>query len=413
MTRRRPATEGELQKALNLVDGLGLSQREAAAKIGVARPTLEGWLHKARAMGMIPGETAVVNEVEVIRLRYEDQIRELESTLRSIRREELTAEVVRKHILDLKEQTPSPPNWPLRKLAKGHEGVPLTIWSDWHWGEVVDPEQVGGVNEYSIATAQRRARTLVERTIHLCDRLSPDWPGIVICLGGDMISGDIHDELSETNELPTMPILLDLYGVLMWAIGRMADRFGRVFVPVVAGNHGRMTHKPRFKNRAFSNFDWLLGCLLEKHFQNDDRVQFQIPSGADAFFTVQGHRFLLTHGDNLGVGGGDGIIGALGPILRGDFKIRRSSYEVGQAYDTLLIGHWHQYLPLERVVVNGSLKGFDEYAHLKLRASPEPPRQALLFVHHEHGITSTRAVNAETPKAKADAVEFVTWRRAA
>lgn len=113
-----------------------------------------------------------------------------------------------------------------------------------------------------------------------------------------------------------------------------------------------------------------------------------IPDGADAHYEVAGHRYLLTHGDNLGVKGGDGIISLFGPIIRGDFKMRNASTAINRPYDTLLLGHWHTYIPLRRVIVNGSLKGFDEFAHVALRAVPEPAIQALWFTHPRFGITS-------------------------
>ncbi len=123
-----------------------------------------------------------------------------------------------------------------------------------------------------------------------------------------MLSGDIHEELVETNETPLMPTLIDLMGVLMWALKTMADEFGQVFVPCVVGNHGRNTRKPRMKNMVYSNFDWLLYSFLAKHFENDKRLTFMIPEGADADYMVLGHRYRLSHGDRLGVKGGDGII---------------------------------------------------------------------------------------------------------
>jgi len=284
--------------------------------------------------------------------------------------------------------------------------------SDFHWGEVVDPAQVNGINEFNLTIAQRRLRSVIEKAVYLYDEHTShkDAPGIVVFLGGDMISGDIHDELTETNELPTMPVLLDLFGCLIWALGSLAARFGNVFVAGVAGNHGRNTMKTRNKNRAYSNFDWLLYNLLEKHFESDDRVTFYIPDGADAYITVNGHRFLLTHGDNLGARGGDGIIGALGPILRGDFKVRNSQSQIGQPYDTMVIGHYHQYLPLPRVIVNGSLKGYDEYAMLQLRAAPETGQQALWWVAQGYGIVRHTPLFADRPR-KETGGEFVSvWR---
>ena len=416
MGKRLPAgTPQEIQRAVNLAN-LGKNAREIGEIMGRPRQTVAQWLTKARAEGLQPNMVAAEDAAERERIGYQDRIRELEAQLRAIHRDNLTAEIVRKHIIGLSEQPPDPPKWILgRKVSKGRTpDVPCANLSDLHWGEVVDPAQVNGINEYNIEVAQRRLKRWAEKLVYLYERhtVHKDAPGLVLNLGGDMVSGDIHDELTETNELPTMPVLLDLYGCLIWVIENLADVFGRIFIPCEPGNHGRNTHKPRLKNRAYSNFDWLLYCLLEKHFQRDGRVQFYIPSGADALYTVNGHRHLLTHGDNLGVSGGDGIIGALGPILRGDFKVRHSNAAMGQPYDTLVIGHWHQYLPLDRVIVNGSLKGYDEFAKLKLRAAPEPPRQALWFVSSEYGIIDHRPIYVEKPKKESASV-WVSWPKEA
>ena len=411
MTRRSPATRAELQRAVNLA-AIEPNTEVASSQLGVKRQTYEGWLKRAEREGIAAGAIEENAEWQQTKLSLSDQVRELRSQLAAVHRDNLTAAVVRKHILGLKEMTPEPPGWLLEHHSADGVGTPCLFLSDLHWGEVVDGAQLNGVNEYSIAIAQRRLRKVIEKTIYLA-RLHASgvaMPGIVVNLGGDLVSGDLHQELRETNEMPTKPVLLDLFGVLIWALTALADEFGRVFVPCVAGNHGRNTVKPIFKNRNFSNFDWLLYCLLEKHFASDRRVQFHIPSGADAYYTVAGRRFLLTHGDNLGVKGGDGIIGSLGPILRGDLKIRSSNSAVGQPYDTLLLGHWHQYIPLDRVIVNGSLKGYDEFAKLALRAPPEAPRQALWFVHERIGITSHWPVYAEEPKPTAH-VDWVSWPR--
>lgn len=341
-----------------------------------------------------------------------DTIRELKAQLLEARREEITDEKVRKTIFGLSEQIPDPPKWLASPAVSKHgsSGIPCALWSDWHWGEVVDPAGASG-NTYNLKEAHARARNLVSKTIDLCfnHMTAPKYPGIVVALGGDMFSGDIHEELSITNEVPTFPALVDLFGVLIWAIDTMAVNFGQVFLPCVTGNHGRTTRKPMAKRRAHTNLDWLLYVFLEKHFAGDKRVQFLIPNDTDAHFSVAGHRYLLTHGDNIGVKGGDGMIGALGPILRGDFKVRTAASAVGQPYDTILMGHWHQYIPLRRIIVNGSLKGYDEWSK-SMRFSPEAPTQALWFTHPQHGITCHWPVFVGQ-SLKSNKEDWVSWKR--
>lgn len=155
-------------------------------------------------------------------------------------------------------------------------------------------------------------------------------------------------------------------------------------------------------------------CRLERYFRSDKRVQFSIPSEADCAFTVSGHRFLLTHGDNLGVKGGDGIIGAIGPIVRGSVKCGRNQSQIGRDFDTLLLCHWHTYIPRSDaapVIVNGTLKGFDEYAHLGLRVPYSRPTQALFFVHEELGITCQWPIYLEKKQSNLSGNKWVSWQK--
>ena len=395
--RLTPAELQEVVDALWRNDG---NFRATARELSVDEATVRRRANKASAGGYVANQpkegTEAATKVAEEMANKDRELKHLRAKLREIEEENLTAAKIREGILGLTSEQPSMPDWTLRALKGGSPGIPVTVWSDWHWGEVVFPDQVGNMNRFNLDIAHERACRLVERLIHLCfvHTANPVYPGIVCCLGGDLISGDIHTELKETNEIPTAPTFLDLFGVLIKMLTALADKFGAVVVPVVAGNHGRMTLKPTAKNRAFLNWDWLMGSLLEQHFNaiGDDRFTFLIPEGTDAYFKVAGHCFLLTHGDSLGVRGGDGIIGMLGPVMRGDFKVRRQSHEMGEPYQTILMGHWHQYTPLPRIVVNGSLKGFDEFAKTILRASPERPQQALLFVHHQGGIIDQRPI---------------------
>jgi hypothetical protein len=346
------------------------------------------------------GRTVEAIPEDVVQLK--DTIRELTARLNSAEKESLDDQYVKRKIIGLMEQPVSPPSWLSRaKATKTGQHVPTLMLSDLHWGERVFAAQVNGVNEYDITIAQRRLRTAVDRTIDLLmhHMVAPKYPGIVLALGGDMLSGDIHEELSETNEMPAMQALLDLLGVLVWAVRRLADTFGKVFVPCVTGNHGRNTKKPRAKHRNYTNFDWLLYQFLSLQFQGDKRVQFYVPDGSDAHWSVFGHRYCMTHGDQFR--GGDGMIGALGPIIRGDHKKRSRNGQINLEYDTLLLGHWHQLIQLQRLIVNGSLKGYDEYA-ASGNFGYEPPQQALWLTHSERGITFSMPVQVEDRRRPAD-----------
>jgi hypothetical protein len=323
----------------------------------------------------------------------EAQIRALNKELRARTQINDTAESLRESIFGLNAYTQEPPIW----LDKPHRegsitGVPLIFASDWHHGETVDPDQVGGMNAFNRSISKQRVKRFGEGVIDLCfnHMTNPSYPGCVFAVGGDMITGGIHEDLRETNDGPVTLSVVEVEEMLIGFITMLADRFGKVFVPCVPGNHARTTLKPRAKNRVFDSWEWVIYQHLEKWFEKDPRVTIHVPNEVDAHFAIYGHRFMLTHGDTLGVKGGDGIIGALGPIARGALKVGRSEAQCGRDFDTLMIGHYHIYIPrgdAVPVLVNGSLIGYNEFARLVLRAAPTRPIQSLTFIHPKRGIT--------------------------
>jgi predicted phosphodiesterase len=203
-----------------------------------------------------------------------------------------------------------------------------------------------------------------------------------------------------------MPVVLDLIDRLIVAIKRLKQVFGRVFLPCVAGNHGRFHKKKRAKESNYSSFDWLIYQSLDRHFQDDPDIIFFIPDGPDALVSVYGYRYLFTHGDQFR--GGDGMIGALGPITRGDHKKRSRNAQIKQEYDTMVIGHFHQLIQQRRIIVNGSLCGYNEYAHIN-NFGYEPPQQALWIVNQKHGVTFSMPVHVDGDRERPEGQPWVSF----
>jgi len=384
------------------------SKTEAAKLLQLNPNTYRARYNSAIRAGIVPNEIKEDSLIDKL-AEAQDKIRQLESSVASHQQDQLTAEYIKKKIIKLRDGNPKIPNWLVKKIIKKtFAGVPTLFASDWHWGEVVDPNQINGVNEYNLEISQNRARQMIEKAVDLLKNYvaHANYPGIVFVLGGDMVSGDIHDELSATNEKEIMPVILDLFGVLCWCIETLANEFDNVFIPCVSGNHGRNTFKIRNKGRNFTSFDWLTYQFLAKRFENDPRVTFHIPDGPDAYYSIFGHKYLLTHGDQFR--GGEGVIGALGPIIRGDHRKRSRNSQIDMSYDTMLLGHWHQLIQLERLIVNGSLKGYDEYAYSN-NFGFEPPRQAMWITHPEHGITFSIPVYVDKQK-KEVVKEWISWK---
>lgn len=292
-----------------------------------------------------------------------------------------------------------PPKWMSPPKPKTSAATLMVMLSDTHFDEVVNPEEIEGLNAYNrdIATQRlnRWAKNVVKVSRHYLSGVTYD--GCVLLLGGDIFSGDIHEELVQTNEDTMLGSLLYWSEQIAAAIDLLADEFGKVHVASVVGNHGRTTRKPRAKLRVKTNFDWLLAKMVSRHFAKDKRVTFDIPEGTDVFVKVYDWGHLLTHGDQTS--GGGGIGGIYPPIMRMRARKAQRYLTTGENFSTLWLGHWHQYMPSPQLVINGSLKGFDEYAFIN-NFTFEPPQQALAVVTPTHGITFHAPVFAADRKAE-------------
>jgi len=188
-----------------------------------------------------------------------------------------------------------------------------------------------------------------------------------------------------TNEGTIVESIIHWVEPLVSGIRYLADNFRHVHIPCVVGNHGRRTRKPIAKNRAQDNFDWLFYHMLAMQLKDDPRITWNISPAADCPFEIFHTKFLLTHGDQFR--GGSGIAGAIHPWLLGNARKLKTYTGMGQSYDWLVQGHWHQLtLGVSGIITNGALKGLDEYAYVS-NFPYEPPLQALWLVQPNVGIT--------------------------
>jgi hypothetical protein len=245
---------------------------------------------------------------------------------------------------------------------------------------------VEGTNAYNRAIATHRLHKTFKSSVNITSNY---WTGIaydefVVLLGGDTFSGNIHDELKETNEDTIFGSMLYWTQQFVDGLGLLADTFGKVHVASVVGNHGRNTRKPRAKFRARDNFDWFFSMNLAYQLRDDKRFTWTIPESMDATVPVYDKTIRLTHGDQ--VTGGGGIGGIWPPIMRLDARKRQRQSAVQNPYDYLAMGHWHQLVFGPNFIINGSLKGYDEYAYSQ-NFGFEPPAQALWLMAPERGRT--------------------------
>jgi len=290
-----------------------------------------------------------------------------------------------------------PPTWLTPKRPKKSTATVLVMLSDLHLDEVVVPGEIGYANAYNRRIAEQRLQRWTEKVLEM----SRDYvagitiDGAVVCLGGDLISGDIHEELAETNETTSLDTIVYWAPILAGSLQVLADHFGKIHVPCMVGNHGRTTRKPRMKLRVKTNLDWLLCTMIANQVAGDDRITWDIPESADCLFEIYDTKILLTHGDQVR-GGGGGLGGLFAPLFR--FKAKK---RVNTEFDLLMLGHFHTLIlaPTSGFVCNGSLKGPDEFSRL-MNFPDEEPQQAFLVCTPEHGPSIQAPIFVRHPKEK-------------
>lgn len=284
------------------------------------------------------------------------------------------------------------PKWAVKHSAQRsqHSGTLVSILSDTHYGEVVDPREMDGENAYNMAIAESRTKRYFAKLIELPREYlhGITYDGIVLALGGDLVSGDIHDELTETNELSTYETIETVLPWLIAGVNSLVEAYGNVHIVSAPGNHGRRTRKPHAKRFSAENADTHIARLLA---QSVTGATFDIPRSIDVNFSIYETHFTLEHGQKFR--GGDGQVGALGPIKRGVLRKKHQTQAVHKPFDIMLLGHFHQLVvaPGQGFIANGALKGYDEYARGEHYVA-EPAQQALFLVSPQHGVQASMPV---------------------
>jgi hypothetical protein len=284
-----------------------------------------------------------------------------------------------------------PPKWVRTHSGVGHHGIVSVVLADTHYGEVVDPKQIEFINAYDPRIAEIRTRAFFEKTLVLARDYVKGitYDGGVMFMTGDIFSGTIHDELTQTNAETTAESIVHWIEPLVAGINLLAADLGHLLVPCVVGNHGRNTRKPRAKLRAQDNNDWLLYKLLQREFKGRKDVQIMVSDGADLMVPIYGTKFLEHHGDQYR--GGSGISAMLSPLMLGHARKGQRAMAVGRPFDWEVMGHWHNYWQGKGIIVSGALKGTDEYSYLG-NFSVEPPRLAWWVTTPERGVTISAPV---------------------
>ena len=263
------------------------------------------------------------------------------------------------------------------------EAIPILLWSDWHCGESVDPATVNGLNEYSPQIFRARVQSLFAQSARSIKMLrsTTEINTAVLWLGGDLITGYIHQELMESNALsPTEEILL-AQEVITQGIKYLLDelKLEHLIIPCNFGNHGRTNEQPKVCTAHLNSYEWLLYHTLARSFEDDSRIQFYISDSHLLYLSAWDKVMRFTHGDAVKYSGGTN--GLTVPVSK---WIARQNAIIPA--DMTFLGHFHTLEMHSSFTTNGSLIGLAPYA-MRLGFALEPPQQALVLLEKGKGFT--------------------------
>ena len=272
------------------------------------------------------------------------------------------------------------------------EACPVIMLSDWHFEERIDPLTINGLNEYNLDIAAHRWNKCIQNSGKLIhkERHSSDIKQVIIWLGGDFITGYIHEELEESNYLsPTQAVRFAKERIISaLKFYEQHGKFERIIVVCNYGNHGRTNKKPRVSTGYMNSYEWMMYKDIEDYFDGNKKFQFVVPNGLFAYVDIYGFMNRFWHGDTIQYGGGIG--GLTVPLIK---AIGR--YNSTIKCDFNFMGHYHQLFEATKdCMVNGSGIGYSAYAQ-RIGASFERPQQGFKVIDQKHGYTTKLQIFCE------------------
>lgn len=267
------------------------------------------------------------------------------------------------------------------------EAIAISTISDVHIEEPVVKSVVNGLNEYNTVIAEQRITLYFKRLMYMLTQARKAGykvDTLVLGLMGDFITGYIHEELEEVNKLTPVEASLLVQSLLIKGIRLLSEdgNLTRILIPCLPGNHGRTTKKKRFTSGYKNSYEWLMYNNIRDLFRQIggfDNVEFIIAESEFIYLNLFGYINKFSHGDHFHYQGGIGglEIPLKKWILRENVVIKT---------DMSWIGHWHQYIVLNKVRVNGSLIGYNSYARA-FGFEPEPPKMQFQLLDKKRGYT--------------------------
>lgn len=301
---------------------------------------------------------------------------------------------------DVKDKLAYAPLPPVKRREFGsgiREATAVALASDWHVEERVRPGDTPTGNAYNLKIAELRIDRYFQGLAWLVKfhRGGFKIRELVLWLGGDLMSGHIHEENVETSAMSPIKTMLWLQPQLIRGIEWLRDelQLERILVPCDYGNHGRDTHKTRYATGAHHSYEWSMYQQIAMHFaKKGSRVVVHSTESAHHYSQIYDWTSHTHHGDGIRYAGGVG-----GITIPTNKAV--AQWDQARRADFHWFGHYHQLYNMGRVAGNGSLIGYNAFA-MGVKATPEPPQQLFALIDSKRAKCCVSGIWVGDPSAE-------------
>ena len=236
----------------------------------------------------------------------------------------------------------------------------ILMFSDWHYGALCDSQW----NYYDTNVAQLRAEQLVAKTQSYI--LSLGITDLIVEINGDMCEGMINIGNRVASEESVVEQIINVSKLLSKCILSLKPYVNSIKVVTTLGNHGRLTPNRKEQADERENFEMLIPEFLRLTLGDD--IPIVTSQGLDFVkYEFDDKIICLSHGHH------DKATSAIDNMIR--------VYKV--VPDEIHLGHWHHMSDLNdsniHVVVNGSIKGVDDFGLKATRCTTQPSQNLIVY----------------------------------
>lgn len=236
----------------------------------------------------------------------------------------------------------------------------VLMLSDWHYGALCDSQW----NYYDTNVAKGRAEQLVAKTQSYI--LSLGITDLIVEINGDMCEGMINIGNRVASEESVVEQIINVSKLLSKCILSLKPYVNSIKVVTTLGNHGRLTPNRKEQADERENFEMLIPEFLRLTLGDD--IPIVTSQGLDFVkYEFDDKIICLSHGHH------DKAKSAIDNMIR--------VYKV--VPDEIHLGHWHHMSDLNdsniHVVVNGSIKGVDDFGLKATRCTTQPSQNLIVY----------------------------------